>query len=88
MNSDSGLKLDRRATLSHEIISEYRPKVIDIDQINEIKNIIDADGNGQIEYSEFLAHSLTKDHVSEQNVRVLFNDIIKTYKLQITYEAQ
>lgn len=47
---------------------------------------MDADGNGQIEFSEFLAHSLTLDHLTKENVRILFDDIIRTFVIQSKYD--
>ena len=54
-------------TLSHEKIEDIHKK-------------IDKDHNGTIEYSEFLAHSLTKEHLSEQNVRLFFDMMLPAKK--------
>lgn len=43
------------------------------DKIIKIHQKIDKDNNGTIEYSEFLAHSLTDEHLSEKNVRLFFD---------------
>jgi hypothetical protein len=45
-------------------------------QIEAIINKVDIDGNKLIEYSEFLAHSLTKHHLTESNVKAFFYSII------------
>lgn len=43
------------------------------EMIQDIHKKVDHDNNGTIEYSEFLAHSLTEDHLSEKNVRLFFD---------------
>jgi Ca2+-binding EF-hand superfamily protein len=35
---------------------------------DEILEKIDNDGNGQIEYSEFLAHTLSRENLSNKNL--------------------
>jgi len=71
---------DKGSAATPRLIPRSGPelKVIDDEQIMQILNKIDQDLSGQIEYSEFLTHSLSKKHVSEENIQILFDDIIKT----------
>ena len=58
--------------------SENKLNIIDEDQIIEILKTLDQDGNGQVEFSEFMALSLSRQHLSEQNLKVLFDDIMSS----------
>jgi hypothetical protein len=37
---------------------------------------VDQDRSGSIEFSEFLAHSLTAEHLSEKNIRLFFDTML------------
>lgn len=42
------------------------------DKIQEILAQVDQDQSGSIEFSEFLAHSLTAEHLSSNNIKLFF----------------
>lgn len=50
-------------------------KDLDDEKISEILTKIDQDNNGSCDYSEFLAHALTEDHLSEENINAFFKAI-------------
>jgi hypothetical protein len=50
------------------------------DHINEILKKVDQDNNGSIEYSEFLAHSMTRKQLSEKNIQSFFNIMLPEVK--------
>ena len=75
-----GLNLGKkRETFTDQ--SNSNLQVIDDEQIQEILTTIDVDENGSIEFSEFLAYSLTRKQLSEDNIRILFEDIMQFSKL-------
>ena len=48
---------------------------MDDEKIKEILKKVDQDDNKKIEYSEFLAHALTENHLSEKNINAFFRAI-------------
>ena len=48
---------------------------LDDDRINQILDKVDVDKNGTIEYSEFLAHSLTSKQLSHRNLQLFFDQM-------------
>jgi len=64
------------------------------EKIRSLLDAVDQDQNGGIDYSEFLAHSLTANQLSEKNIRLFFDvmrpvDLNKAYNktLKDNYEA-
>lgn len=55
--------------------------------INEILEKVDQDKNGSIEYSEFLAHSMTREQLSEKHIRSFFNIMLPEVKSKPTTGA-
>lgn len=45
-------------------------------QIDLILEKVDSDKNNRIEYSEFLAHTLTQNHLTKNNVRSFFKAML------------
>ena len=42
------------------------------DEIHELLQRVDVDNDSKIQYSEFLTHTLTDEHLSEKNIRLFF----------------
>jgi len=61
-----GEQTDKEQTLK-------KKKSLTESDINSIIEKVDYDGNGLIDYSEFLTHTLTKKQLSQQNVTMFFN---------------
>lgn len=60
----------------------YQP--ISNEKINEILSKVDQDGNGQIEYSEFLAHALTGKQLSKKNLQSFFQTMLVSSKESVS----
>jgi len=54
------------------------------EKIRSLLDAVDQDQNGGIDYSEFLAHSLTANQLSEKNIRLFF-DVMRPVDLNKAY---
>ena len=55
---------------------------------DELLEKIDADGNGEIEYSEFLAHTLSSKQLNDKNLYSFFNSMIPHDQAEAYLNAQ
>jgi calcium-dependent protein kinase len=67
---------DKYATFMNENDRFDLIKNISNSEIRNIVSKVDVDRNGLIEYSEFLAHSLTRKQLTYDNVKAFFRSII------------
>ena len=63
-------------------------KKVDDAKLNKLIETIDIDGNGQIEFSEFVGHCMSRRQLTRDNIRILFNDILETKKFLIKQEME
>jgi len=78
-NAANNAALENMQTLKVDLLDGLTDE-----KIRSLLDAVDQDQNGGIDYSEFLAHSLTANQLSEKNIRLFF-DVMRPVDLNKAY---